>query len=40
MLQFTPTLEASAWADAPSGGTNPVTVPATLPAGFYRLTRR
>jgi hypothetical protein len=40
VLQYTPTLEPPAWADAPSGASNPVTVPATLPAGFYRLIRR
>ena len=26
-----------AWTNAPSGWTNPVTLPATLPAKFYRL---
>ncbi len=40
VLQFTPTLEPPAWTDAPSGATHPVTVPATVPAGFYRLIRR
>ena len=37
VLQVTPTLTPSAWANAPSGATNPVTVPATLPTKFYRL---
>ena len=37
VLQVTPTLTPSAWTNAPSGATNPVVVPATLPARFYRL---
>jgi hypothetical protein len=32
-----PQLAASRGAIAPSGAANPVTVPATLPAKFYRL---
>jgi len=30
-------LAASRWTSAPSGWTNPITVPATLPTKFYRL---
>jgi hypothetical protein len=30
-------LTAGAWTNSPSGGTNTVTVPATLPTKFYRL---
>lgn len=30
-------LNAGAWTNAPSGATNPIVVPATLPAKFYRL---
>jgi hypothetical protein len=37
VLQFSPTLTLPAWTNAPSGATNPITVPATLPARFYRL---
>jgi len=37
VLQVSPTLAPPAWVNAPSGGTNPVTVPATLPTLFYRL---
>ncbi len=37
VLQQSPTLEPAAWIVVPGGGTNPVTVPATLPAQFYRL---
>jgi len=30
-------LSPAAWTNAPSGSTNPISVPATLPATFYRL---
>ena len=36
-LQQSDSLTPPAWTNAPSGATNPVTVPATLPARFYRL---
>ena len=36
-LQSTDSLSPTAWTNAPSGPTNPATVPATLPARFYRL---
>lgn len=36
VLQEKATLQA-AWADAPSGSANPVIIPATLPARFYRV---
>jgi hypothetical protein len=32
-------VDAGRWTNSPSGGTNPVTVPATLPARFYRLCK-
>lgn len=37
VLQETPGLAPASWANSPSGSTNPVTVPATVPAKFYRL---
>ena len=37
VLQSSPTLTPPAWTAAPSGATNPITVPATLPTKFYRL---
>jgi hypothetical protein len=37
VLQERLNLTTGAWSNAPSGPTNPVTVPATLPAKFYRL---
>lgn len=37
VLQETLNLSPSIWVNAPSGATNPVTVPATLPTKFYRL---
>ena len=37
VLQERLSLNAGAWTNAPSGPTNPVTVPATLPTKFYRL---
>jgi hypothetical protein len=30
-------LTTGAWANAPSGWTNPIVVPTTLPTKFYRL---
>jgi len=36
-LQFTDSLSPTNWVNAPSGTNNPTTVPATLPARFYRL---
>ena len=39
VLQLTPSLTPPAWIDAPSGATNSVVVPATLPARFYRLLK-
>ena len=38
-LQESGTLNAPAWVNAPSGTNNPVVVPATPPARFYRLHR-
>jgi len=37
VLQVSPTLTPPAWTNSPSGPTNPVIVPATLPTKFYRL---
>jgi hypothetical protein len=37
VLQETWSLSPANWTHAPSGTTNPVTVPTTLPAKFYRL---
>ena len=37
VLQTSPSLSPPVWTNAPSGSTNPVTVPATLPKTFYRL---
>jgi hypothetical protein len=37
VLQERLSLTSGAWSNAPSGATNPVTVPATLPTRFYRL---
>jgi uncharacterized delta-60 repeat protein len=36
-LQSTDSLAPTNWVNAPSGPTNPATLPATLPARFYRL---
>jgi hypothetical protein len=36
-LQSTDSLSPTNWLNAPSGTNNPATVPATLPARFYRL---
>jgi hypothetical protein len=37
VLQERVNLTSGIWTNSPSGPTNPVTVPATLPAQFYRL---
>jgi hypothetical protein len=37
VLQETLSLSATNWANAASGSTNPIVVPATLPTKFYRL---
>jgi len=37
VLQERLSLTSGAWSNSPSGPTNPVTVPATLPGRFYRL---
>lgn len=37
VLQETWILSPANWTNSPSGATNPITVPATLPAKFYRL---
>jgi hypothetical protein len=37
VLQERLSLTTGAWTNSPSGPTNPVTVPATLPTRFYRL---
>lgn len=39
VLQVSDTLTPPSWTNALSGATNPVTIPATLPARFYRLNR-
>ncbi len=38
-LQSTDSLSPTNWVSAPSGTNNPATVPATLPARFYRLSK-
>jgi hypothetical protein len=37
VLQETLSLAPTNWVNSPSGATNPIVVPATLPAKFYRL---
>jgi len=37
VLQESLTLTPPAWTNSPSGATNPIVVPATLPTKFYRL---
>ena len=37
VLQSTDSLSPTNWVNAPSGTNNPATVPAPLPARFYRL---
>jgi len=39
VLQETTNLSPTNWANAPSGGTHPVNVPANLPKKFYRLIK-
>jgi hypothetical protein len=39
VLQVSDTLTPPAWTNALSAATNPVSIPATLPARFYRLSR-
>jgi len=39
VLQETLTLSPANWTNSPSGSTNPIVVPATLPTKFYRLFR-
>lgn len=39
-LQFTDGLSPTNWVNAPSGTNNPATVPATLPARFYRVSKQ
>jgi hypothetical protein len=38
-LQSTDSLSPTNWVNAASGTNNPATVPATLPARFYRLNQ-
>lgn len=38
-LQESPALSPPAWVDSPSGNINPIVVPSTSPAKYYRLTR-
>ena len=40
MLQSSPTLIPPTWTNASSGTTNPIIIPATLPARFYRLLKQ
>jgi hypothetical protein len=37
VLQEKPTLSSTSWTNSPSGATNSVVVPATVPTRFYRL---
>ena len=39
VLQSSPALQTGPWTDAPTGGTNGVTVALSAPAQFYRLRR-
>jgi hypothetical protein len=39
ILQETWSLSPAHWTNSPSGATNPIVVPATLPTRFYRLQR-
>jgi hypothetical protein len=39
VLQQSDSLMTPNWSEAPSGAANPTTVPATLPAKFYRLRK-
>jgi hypothetical protein len=40
VLQENTNLTTTNWVNSPSGSTNPVVVPATLPANFYRLLKQ
>jgi hypothetical protein len=40
LLQETFSLSPANWTNSPSGATNPITIPATLPAKFYRLNKQ
>ena len=39
VLQQAASLSPAVWTNSPSGATNPVTVPANLPARYYRLSK-
>jgi hypothetical protein len=39
VLQGNGSLTAASWADAPSGSTNPISVPASAAARYYRLRK-
>ena len=39
VLQYTESFTPTNWVNAPSGSSNPVTVPATVPTRFYRLLK-
>jgi len=39
VLQFAPALWPAAWTNAPTGATNPITLPSPSPGGFYRVGR-
>jgi hypothetical protein len=39
ILQETISLAPTNWVNSPSGSTNPIVVPATLPTKFYRLLK-
>jgi hypothetical protein len=39
VLQETLSLSPANWTNSPSGATNPIVVPATLPTKFYRLNK-
>jgi hypothetical protein len=39
VLQETLSLSPTNWVNSPSGATNPIVVPATLPTKFYRLNK-
>jgi hypothetical protein len=40
VLQISPSLALPSWSLATSGATNPITVPASFPARFYRLIKQ
>jgi hypothetical protein len=39
VLQHSPSLSPTNWANSPSGATNPITVPATFSNSFFRLIK-